>query len=358
MARFTLRRFLQAIPTIIGITVIAFFIIYASPGNAATQLTQDPNLTPQQREAIAASMGVNDSFPVQYFRWLVGDAPFTIGDTVIWTGRELPTFDRKGNELPETRVGTARGVLRGDFGNSVVSKKPVWEIFRNYMPATIELGVLSLMIGLLVGIPIGVLAAVNQGSWFDQITRIGSVIISAIPIFWLGMMLLLVFSFELNLLPPGNRMSPTSALTGGVTLTERLHHLILPVFTLASLTIATYSRFMRNSLLDVLNQDYVRTARAKGLGNRRVWFIHALRNALIPIATLLGPSITFVISGAVLTERIYAWPGMGRLLIDSITQQDYPILMAVVILFSIAAVLGFLLSDIFYALLDPRIRLN
>lgn len=361
MVKFTIRRILQAIPTIIGITIIAFFVMWASPGNPATQLVQEPNLTPQQRQAMIRAMGFDKPFIEQYARWAIGDAPIEIAGITLWGGRELPTFDPLGNETGETRVGVTRGILRGDFGNSIVSPtQRVTDIIGNSLPATLELGLLALMVGLGVGIPVGVLAAVNQGGPFDQVTRVTAVVVSAIPVFWLGLMLILIFGATLNWLPMGNRF-PTgtlAAMTGEYTLGDRLTHLILPVFTLGTLQIAGFSRFMRNSLLDVLNQDYVRTARAKGLINRRIWFIHALRNALIPIATLLGPSIAFVIAGAPLTETIYAWPGMGRLVVRAVFEQDFPIIMAVVLMFSFASVIGFLLSDLFYALLDPRIRLS
>jgi peptide/nickel transport system permease protein len=355
MYKFILRRVIQSIPTIIGVTIIGYLIMYLAPGNPATQLSQEPNLTPQQRQAIADSMGANASFPEQYVRWLIGDAPITIGESTIWAGREMPVFDRRGNRTEETRVGTARGILRGDFGNSLVSQRPVTDLLAEKLPATIELGIIALMVGLIIGIPVGVLAAVWQGGIFDQITRVTAVVVSSVPVFWLGLLLILIFNVALNnFLPPGYRVP----IIGEATLAERIRHLILPVFTLSSFSIATYSRFMRASLLDVLNQDYIRTARAKGLGNRRVWFIHATRNALIPIATLLGPSLTGVVAGAVLTETIFAWPGMGRQIVESVRQQDYPIIMAVVMIFSVATVVGYLLSDIFYALLDPRIRLN
>jgi peptide/nickel transport system permease protein len=169
-------------------------------------------------------------------------------------------------------------------------------------------------------------------------------------------MLLLIFGVTLRWLPMGNRF-PIS-ISGDYTIWERIEHLILPTITLGSFSVATFSRFMRASLLDVLGQDYVRTARAKGLSDRLVWFRHASRNALIPIATLLGPAIPGVITGAVLTETIYAWPGMGLLIVDSIRQRDYPVIMAIVLLSAMATILGYLISDILYAIVDPRIRLN
>lgn len=355
MTKYIVRRLIQSIPTVVGITIIAYAIMFFAPGNPASQLLLDPELSARQRELLKEALGLNDPFHVQYFRWLVGDAPIEVLGVTVYGGRTVPTFDRRGNVTGE-KMGTALGVLRGDFGKSITSKQPALAVIGTALPATLELGWLALLIGLLVGIPVGVLAAVWQGGIFDQLTRVMSVIVSSIPVFWLGLILLLVFGSTLQWLPMGNRF-PTS-VTGEYSLIDRIRHLILPTFTLASFTIATYSRFMRASLLDVLHQDYVRTAYAKGLSNRAVWFGHALRNALIPIATLLGPSLTLVITGAVLTETIYAWPGMGRLLVAAVNTQDYPIIMAVVLLVAIATIIGFLISDILYAVFDPRVRLS
>lgn len=355
MGEYIFRRLIQAVPTMIGISIIAYFIMSLAPGGPTLALGFNPELTTQQRTAMAAALGYNDPVHIQYLRWLVGDAPVEILGITIWGGREIPTFDRGGNEIG-THVGTSRGILRGDWGYSVGSRRPVLEVIAARLPATIELGLISLVVGLLVGLPIGVLAAVYQGSWFDQLTRVMAVLVSAIPVFWLGLMLLLIFGSTLGWLPMGNRF-PIS-FTGEYTFGDRIRHLILPVFTLSSFSIATFSRYMRASLLDVINEDYIRTAKAKGLNLQMVWFKHGMRNALIPIATILGPSITLVISGAVLTETIYAWPGMGRLIVDSVRQLDYPVIMAVVLLLAVATILGYLLSDILYAVFDPRVRLN
>lgn len=355
MSKFLIRRTLQAIPTLIGITILAYLIMFLAPGSPATQLGFNPDLTARQRAAMAEAMGVNDPFHIQYMRWVIGDAPIEIFGITLWEGRTIPVFDRRGNQVDE-RPGDSRGIVRGDFGISVVSKKPVLEALGERLPATLELGLIALGVGLMIGLPVGVLAAVNQGSWFDQITRIMAVFVSSVPVFWLGIILLLIFGATLGWLPMGNRFPPS--ITGEYTFGDRIRHLILPVFTLSSFSIATFSRYMRASLLDVLNQDYMRTAYSKGLHQRYVWFRHGMRNAFIPIATILGPSITLVISGAVLTETIYSWPGMGRLLVDATRQLDYPIIMGVVIIVSIATILGYMLSDIMYALIDPRIRLS
>lgn len=355
MGKFILKRVLQAIPTMLGITFIAFLITYLAPGDVSSQLTLDPELNQRQREAMKEAMGVNDPFHVQYARWMVGDAPLKILGVELWGGRELPVFDRRGMESGTT-VGTNKGVLRGDLGRSIVFKRSVIDLLQNRIQPTLEIGLMSLLLGVGIGIPIGVLAAVWQGGIFDQSTRILSVLVSSIPVFWLGLILLLVFGSYLEWLPMGNRR-PIS-VSGEYSNFEIAKHYVLPVFTLSSFTIATFSRFMRASVLDVLSQDYIRTARAKGLSDGSVWFIHATRNALIPIATIIGPALTGVIGGAVLTETIYAWPGMGTFTVQAITAQDHPVIMAVVLILSLATIIGYLISDVLYAVLDPRIHMG
>lgn len=435
MTKFVIRRLIQSIPTIIGITIISFYIMQLAPGDPLSQITLNPDLTPLQRTQIRDALGLNDPTHLQYINWLFGDSPYVFnedpawavtldnGDVVIidvdngnvretvttedlggtnyavvnagrapvgddyinnndasaialgevegatvttvqfmpyykgfvlWGGITRPVI--RGGFVVGEEPGTNQGILRGDFGRSFSQTKPVIDLIEVTLPATAELGLISLAVGLIIGIPIGVLAAVWQGSIFDQVTRISAVLVSSIPVFWLGLILLLIFGATLELLPMGNRYP--IRFSGEYTFEERISHLILPVFTLSSFTIATFSRFMRASLLNVLSEDYVRTARAKGLSDRKVWFKHALRNALIPIATLLGPQLAGVLTGAVLTETIYAWPGMGRLVVNSVQQLDYPVIMAIVLLSSILTIIGYLISDILYAVFDPRIRLN
>ncbi len=215
----------------------------------------------------------------------------------------------------------------------------------------------------MTGVPIGILAAVRKGGYFDNFTRIMAVIFNAIPVFWLGLILILIFGVWLKqpngapLLPMGGRCDPMS-VGGCPPLPQRLNYILLPSLVLATGGIAVFSRYMRASMLDVINQDFIRTARSKGLANRTVWFKHAARNALIPIATILGPSVTGLLSGAVITETIFSWPGLGRFGYTAVLQQDYPIVMAVVIISAVATIVGFILSDILYAIVDPRIRFN
>jgi peptide/nickel transport system permease protein len=219
-----------------------------------------------------------------------------------------------------------------------------------------ELGIVSLIFSLLVGVPLGVLSAVRRGSWFDNLVRVLAVIFRSVPIYWMALLLLLTFSVWLGWLPSGGRQ--TVSLTQEFDLWDRLHHLILPVLVLSFGPIAFFSRIMRTETLEVIHTDYIRTAKAKGLAPRRVWFLHALRNGLIPLMTVLGPAAVGVLGGAVVTETIFAWPGMGRLTINAVLQQDYPLVLGSGMFFAALTIIGYLLSDIFYALVDPRVRLG
>jgi peptide/nickel transport system permease protein len=374
MIKYTLRRLIQAIPTLFGITILSFLLMTAAPGGPVAALTFDPKITPQTRQLVAARLGVNDPLPIQYLRWLTGDDWMrwdADGDGVADHSFLLP-LDADGDGEPEP-PGNRTGVLRGDFGRSFFEKRQAIDVILARVPATLELGFSALLFGVLIGVPVGVLAAVTRGGWFDNVTRVMAVIFNAVPIFWLGLILILIFGVFLPnwlnsinpevftstrpILPMGGRCP--NVLTGGCPpLYERLNYLLLPTFVLATGGIAGYSRYMRASMLDVIGQDYIRTAKAKGLSGRTVWFKHGARNALIPLATFLGPAITGLLGGAAITETIFSWPGIGRLAVEGVVNLDYPIVMAVVIFTSVATILGFILSDIFYALVDPRIRFS
>ncbi|MFN8379067.1 MAG: ABC transporter permease [Anaerolineae bacterium] len=358
MLKYTLRRLLQAIPTFFGITIFSYLLMTAAPGGPVAALTQDPKITPAQRQVLAARLGVNDPWPVQYLRWLLGDTWMrwdSDGDGVSDSAFLIP-LDADGDGTPEP-PGDRLGILRGDFGRSFFYRRPVTDLIGERVAATLELGFAALLLGLVVGVPIGIYAAVKKGGIFDNSTRIMAVIFNAIPIFWLGLILLLIFGSQLHWLPMGGRC-PTSLTGGCPPVYQRLEYLILPTFVLATGAIAVYSRYMRASMLDVMNQDYMRTALAKGLSGRSVWFKHGARNALIPLATFLGPALTGLLSGAAITETIFSWPGLGRLGVGAVTSQDYPVVMAVVIISAIATIFGYILSDILYAVIDPRIRFD
>jgi peptide/nickel transport system permease protein len=355
MPEFIMRRLLQAIPTMLGITIFSFLIMSAAPGGPSAALTFEPKMTAKERQIMQEKLGFNDPVPIQYVRWLLGEAPIKVFGVTLWGGREIPVFDRRGNETG-TRVGTSGGIIRLDFGRSLFYRKPVVEMLKQRIGATFQLGFLALIMGLILGIPIGVFSAAWKGSLFDNGSRITAVFFNAVPVFWLGLMLILIFGKWLEVLPMGNRCPLT--IKGCVSWKDYAMHLILPVFTLGTGWVAVLSRYMRTSTLDVLSQDYVRTAQAKGLTNTNVWFGHAARNALIPIATILGPAIPGLLGGAVITETIFSWPGLGRLSYEAVIQQDYPMVMAVVIMSGLITVFGYLLSDVLYAFIDPRIRLG
>jgi peptide/nickel transport system permease protein len=317
MTRFIIRRLIQAIPTLLGITILSYALMAAAPGGPVAALSFGPKTTPAQRAELAKQLGVDQPWPIQYVRWL---------------GR----------------------VVQGDLGRSFVGNRKVLELIAERAPATIELGGLALLFGVLIGVPIGIWAAVKQGSWFDNVTRVMAVIVSAIPIFWLGLIMILVFGAWLKILPMGSRF-PTN-LSGTYTILDRIKHLTMPVFILAMGNVAVLSRYMRASTLEVSRQDYIRTAQSKGLPDRMVWFVHATRNAMIPLATFIGPALVGLLNGAVITETIFSWPGVGRLTYDALNQLDYPVVMATVLIGAVSTILGYLLSDIMYAFIDPRIR--
>ena len=334
-------------------------------------------LKPREVEELKIKLGVNDPLPVQYLRWLLGDDWMrwdSDGDgladgSVFFIDLFGPELDKRGKPLIDESAGGGGivmrrlppgdryGILRGDFGNSFFYKRPAIDVLVERLPATLELSVPILFIGATLGIIVGILAAVYYGRLFDQLSRVFAVIVDSIPSFWLGLLLLLFFGVELGILPLGGRCK-TTLDPSCPPVPVRLEYLLLPTVVLAASPVAGYSRYMRASMLDVVHRDYIRSARSKGLQERRIWLRHGLRNAFIPIATFLGPSITFLLSGAAVIETVFAWPGVGRLVVNAPGQRDYPIVMIVVVYAAIANILGYLLSDILYAAIDPRIRFD
>lgn len=360
MTKHIIRRLLQAIPTLFGVTIISYFLMWIAPGNPVKLMTFDnPKMTIEERDRIAERFGLLDPWYVQYITWLTGN------DWQWWHNS-----NSDGSDQPVVQRPVRYGILRGDFGTSIKKRLPVINIILDRMPATAELGVASLLVALTIGIPIGIFAAVWRGSLFDQFSRILSVIGNAVPSFWLGLILILIFGTTLNISwARGDRCSVSSRTyrdpqTGRtirrtcseVPIYERLGFMVFPTILLAYGGVAGYSRYMRTSMLDTISSDYIRTAHAKGLSSQTVWFKHAARNALIPIATFLGPAFVGVLSGAVIIETIYNWPGLGRLYIEAVTARDYPIVMALVLIGAFLTVIAYVISDILYALFDPRIR--
>lgn len=292
--------------------------MHLAPGDP-TALFTDPNIDPADLARIRANWGLDKPIIVQYFYWL-GNA------------------------------------LRGNFGTSYTTGRPVISEVLERLPATLLLMIPSFIITFLITIPLGVISAVKKGTWFDNVVTVLSFAGMATPSFWLGLMLMLLFAVHLDWLPAVGMYDPL--LTGGwvARWLDVGKHMILPLTTMTIMSLAGITRYQRASMLEVLNQDYIRTARAKGLPERIVIYKHALRNSLIPIVTILGLSLPGLFGGAFIIETIFAWPGMGRLGVMAVFQRNYPLIMGIVILSALLIMLGNLFADIGYALVDPRIR--
>lgn len=342
MSTYIRRRLIQAIPTFLGITFVAFMLMLSAPGDPVALITFNPQAgDTQSAERLRRQLGLDQPPLTQYVYWLIGN--------------DWALVDADGDGVADS-PGTRMGLLRGDLGDSLKHRRPVSELLIERIPATLQLTVSALILGYGVGILLGVIAAINHGNYIDQIIRIISVVGNAVPQFWLGLIMIIVFSIQLDLLPMSGMRSISSR--GEFDLGEALRHMIMPVFVLSLNTIAFVSRFTRTELLEVLEMDYIRTARAKGLQQRVVWWKHAIRNALLPVATFIGPAIGTLLSGAVIIEQVFAWPGLGQLIINGVFQRDYPLVMGSVVIASIMFIIGVLISDILYAVLDPRIRLR
>ena len=342
MFKYFQRRLVQAIPTFFGVTVLSFALMLAAPGDPIDLITWTPNADPETAAAMRRQLGLDQPVPVQYLYWLIGND---------WT-----LLDYDGDGVGDT-PGKRRGLLRGDLGDSIKHKKPVMGMIAQRIPATLRLGVSALILGYLTGVILGVLAAIFHRSWLDQLIRIISVVGNAVPPFWLGLLLIILFGVQLKALPISG-MENITRRSDDFDLGEALRHMILPVSVLSLNTIAFISRFTRTQVLEVLQQDYIRTAHAKGLQTRLIWLRHALRNSLLPVATFLGPAIGTLLSGAVIIEQVFHWPGMGKLVYDAVFQRDYPLVMGSAVIASIMYIIGVLISDILYVILDPRIRLE
>lgn len=315
MGKIIIRRLLQSIPVFIGITIISFALIHAVPGGPTARLELDADIRPEDIARIRANMGLDKPVWQQY---------------LIWVGN----------------------LLRGDLGISYIDQRPVAKQIRERLPKTILLTGTALLLSIGLALPIGVIAAVKQYSWLDNITTVFSTAGISLPSFWLGLMCILIFAVRLKWLPSGGVVT----IGQPFSMPDLLKHLIMPAFVLATISTAGWSRYIRGSMLEVIRQDYVRTARAKGLRERLVIVRHALRNALIPVATLMGLSIPNLVGGALITETIFSWPGIGRLAWHATTKRDYPIIMGVVVMATVVVILGNLAADIAYGLLDPRIQ--
>jgi len=341
MSRYILRRLLQGIPTFVGVTLITFLLMMSAPGDPIALITFGPQSNTDLANTMRRQLGLDQPIVNQYIYWLIGND---------WT-----LIDLDGDGTPDT-PGQRRGLLRGDLGNSIAQRQPVLNLIVERIPATLLLTLTALIVGYGVGVLLGVLAAAYHRSWIDQAVRILSVIGNAVPAFWLGLLLIIIFSVQNNLLPMSGMRDISRR--GGFDLFETIRYMIMPVSVLSFATIAFVSRLTRTEILGVAEQDYVRTARSKGLYERRVWFRHILKNALLPVATFIGPGLGNLLSGAVIIEQVFSWPGMGRLVVNAVFQRDYPVVMGSVVIASAMFIIGVLISDVLYAWLDPRISFN
>ena len=371
MGKYVIRRIAQAIPVLFGITIAVYAILLAAPGGPTARFAQNSRITTEQREAFKRAWGLDQPVPVQYCRWM-GICNPDVRDNVGPFPAPAAFLGPSGwpNVLPTPISGARNGVLHGDFGYSIQSGQLVWGLISRAALPTFILAGFAIVIWISIAILMGVYAAIHRYSFFDQAATVFAYVGFAMPTFWLGIMLIFLFSGPgLNILPAGGmtdtRLSPPFGSSayweyfGSQPLTAIADigkHLILPVFTLVVVNIAGDSRFVRASMLEALNQDYVRTAKAKGLPGRSVTFKHALRNAMLPVLTNIGLEIPFLFTGAIVTETIFSWPGIGNLTIDATRNFDYPVLMGVLLISSTIVVMANLLADIAYAFVDPRIK--
>ncbi len=328
MTAYVVRRLLQAIPLLWGILTIIFLLIHAAPGTPFDTLL-GPQMPPEVRAGLIRTYGLDQPMHIQYVSWL-------------WA------------------------FVRGEWGVSLVDFRPVSTLLWERLPNTLVLSGLALLLIFAIGVVLGVLQAVRQHSAWDRFLTLAALFVYSMPSFWLAIMLILLFSYkaaEWSWFPDFLRLpatSPTSVnyewLGPWERVADRLRHLVLPVFSLGIASAASVARYARGSMLEVIRQDYIRTARAKGLPERSVIFKHALRNALLPVITLLGLYLPFLLSGAVLIEKVFAWPGMGLTIVNAILQRDYPVVMATSFLFSTMVIVSNLIADLLYAWADPRIR--
>lgn len=334
MARYIIRRILNLIPVLLGITLLVFTFLHLIPGDPAVVMSGE-RATPEQINALREQLGLNQPLPLQYLIFL-------------WN------------------------LIRFNFGTSIISGVTIAEEIKVRWPATFELSVAAMLVAIIIAIPAGVLAAVRKNSLLDNLTMSGSLLGVSLPVYWLGLLLIYLFAVNLNWLPPSGRLSIDAGfnfkpITGFYildallqgnfkALQDVLAHLILPAITLGTIPLAIIARITRSAMLEVLSQDYIRTARAKGLLEIWVIFKHALKNALLPVITIIGLQFGTLLGGAILTETIFSWPGIGSWIYEGILARDYPVVQGGVVFVAVTFVLINLLVDLSYAFLDPRIQ--
>jgi len=318
MLRYFAGRFGQSILLVWLVLTITFFLLHLAPGDPMARY-DDPEMDPETVEMMRRQFGLDRSVPEQYARWISSFA-------------------------------------RGDFGISLRYNRPVSGLLAEAVPNTLRLTVAALAVYIILGVALGITSAVRKNSLFDRAGTLSALVVYSVPSFWLALMLIMLFSLKLGWLPSSHMQSIDASSLGAAGLfLDRVAHLILPAFVLGVASAAGMARYMRGSMLDELKRDYVRTARAKGLSEGSVLMKHALRNAAIPVVTIIGLSFPFLLGGSVVTERIFSWPGMGSLMVESIFTRDYPVVLAINFIVSVMVIVGNLLADFGYALLDPRI---
>ncbi|MCG8353828.1 MAG: ABC transporter permease [Chloroflexales bacterium] len=320
MTKYIFRRLLGMPPLILGITIVTFLLIHLTPGSPVDNLTLNPEIKPEDLESIKKTLGIGRPLHEQYWSWITQ-------------------------------------MLQGDMGISLKTYQPVREQIFERLPNTLLLTTSALVLALAVALPIGILAALNRNSFIDNLIRVFATLGISIPVFWLGLMLIIIFAvtfkeWGLPSLPSGG----TRTLPNGGDLPDRIRHLILPVITLSLAQLAGWTRYIRSQMLEVIRQDYVRTAQAKGLQERVVMTTHALRNAILPLITLIGLTLPNLFGGSVIVEAIFSWPGIGSLALDAAGNRDYTVVMGTVFFISVVTVLSNLLADICYGIADPRVQ--
>jgi peptide/nickel transport system permease protein len=315
--QYIIKRLLQAIPLLIGVSIIGFSMMHLAPGGPLAVYTLNPTITAQDIERIKQVFGLDQPIHIQYIKW-------------------------------------AYGIFTGTWGFTFFGGRPVLDVILERFPATLLLMGSGMAFAIIIGMLIGILGAVRRYSIFDYLGTTGAMVALSFPTFWFGLMTIFIFSLKLGWLPSGGMFT----LGGEEDILDLLKHLILPTVVLALVLVAQWSRYTRSSFLEVIHQDYIRTAKSKGLSGGRILFRHAFPNAVAPLIALAGIQLPWLFSGALVTETIFGWPGMGRLFVDALTMKEYPVLMGMVMITAIFVIIGNLLADVINALIDPRIRLE
>ncbi|GAB4570068.1 MAG: ABC transporter permease [Anaerolineae bacterium] len=341
MGRYIIRRLLQAIPQLLLISVILFVLMQASGDPVATLGGRTPPRS-EDKERLRREWGLDQPVLVQYVYWLAGN------DWVM--------VDSDGDGVGD-QPGERKGVLRGDFGNSLVTRQPAMKVIAERIPNTLILMLTAEGLIIVFSLFIGIYSAIRQYSVLDNVFTTVTFVAYSMPIFFIALGLMYIFAVKfrqwgLPYFPTVGMYDPIE----GKTFAQVAWHLVLPAVSIAFIDTARYSRFIRSTMLEVINSDYIRTARAKGLHERTILFVHALKNASLPLVTIIGLDLPLLLAGAVVTERIFAWPGMGRLFLDHLVRSDFPVLMGLLMMIAVAVVIFQLLTDIVYTWLDPRIR--